>query len=107
MAATKLDVQTLAEQVLAAQDAAQHAAQDAAQHAAQALAPLAALHPGLDLPAAYAVARAVHARKLARCKALTWRRCSCFSATDLQRTPSLKAIIARSLFGSTGLISRW
>ena len=50
------DPQALADTLLAAQDAA------------QLLTPLAALHPGLDLdlPAAYAVARAVHARKLAR-----------------------------------------
>ena len=48
------DPQALADQLLAAQDGA------------QTLAPLAARHPGLDLPAAYAVARAVHARKLAR-----------------------------------------
>ena len=54
MTATTPDLQTLAEQLLAAQDAA------------QTLAPLATLHPGLDLPGAYAVARAVHAKKLAR-----------------------------------------
>ena len=54
MTATTPDAQTLADQLLAAQDAAQM------------LAPLAAQHPSLDLPGGYAVALAVHARKLAR-----------------------------------------
>ncbi len=53
-AAEAADPQALADVLLAAQDKA------------QLLASLAAWHPGLDLPAAYAVARAVHARKLAR-----------------------------------------